>query len=331
MAVVPLVNTVLETVFIGKTSFVYFLGNVAFCGLYIYTLVMAIIDIVACIRSMKIWLLSKEDNKKNRVETRTVVIKLNNCITRYLILLMVSYMITAFNIGVMNTILLCLLIGGSLAVNIAKNIIYKGELVDSVVTALNRTIILLASLFLVFFSQLQTLDILNAFSRMGSAAEAGAFSGAFIGQIFCESVLKPAFYFITWICLLVVNQNINDASFENEGSVKKILIMDGIFLGIYMILLGLSNKYTDLLTYFNMIWRNFSLIAILAFSYISSMNVYSELKDIDYYGNPENTDNVDGSANAHNVENNSENTVKDSPYVNVPDNNNNFYNNDRRY
>jgi len=189
MGVVPLVNTVLETIFIGKTSFVYFLGNVAFCGFYIYTLVKAIIDIIVCIKSMKLWL-SNEDNKKTRIEARTVVITLNNCITRYLVLLMISYMITAFNIGVMNTILLCLLIGGSLAVNIAKNIIYKGELVDSVVTALNRTIILLASLFLVFFSQLQTLDILNAFSRMGNAAEAGAFSGAFIGQIFCESVLK---------------------------------------------------------------------------------------------------------------------------------------------
>ena len=65
MAVVPLVNTILETVFIGKTSFVYFLSNVAFCGLYIYTLVMAIIDIVACIRSMKIWLVKSPRRRRD--------------------------------------------------------------------------------------------------------------------------------------------------------------------------------------------------------------------------------------------------------------------------
>lgn len=293
MTIISSVNCFLEFVNIGRSSFVYTVANVAFSVIYFYVAIRAVIDVIECLKSAKKWLISSKDDKDTRAASQTVVMKANSCVFRYLLLMGFSYMVSSFYMGTMHILAISVLIGCSFAVNITKNILYKGEIVDSVVVAINRQVIMLSAWLLIIFSEIQIFEVINSVLRVFTSLETGTATSVFIGQMFADSILKPIFYFITWICLLVINKNVNNSSFEDEGAVKKIIIMDIVFLVTFMIVIGWTNSYTDFFKYLDMIWQNITLIVILAFTYISSMNVDSELKEIKMFGelNEENSAN----------------------------------------
>ena len=282
MSVIAAVSGVLEFVNIGRAAFGYTAASVAFSVFYFYIIVRIVIDIILCLKNVKKWMISNEDNKENRKAVSSVVVKANACIFRYLTLLTLSYLVSAYKLHKLHFIFVCVIVIGSLAVNIAKNLLYKGELVDSIVIALNRHIILISAIMLVFLSHIQIFDVFYALGRMFTSLETGSANASFGGQLFCNSVLRPVFYFITWICLVVFSQKINSGDFEDESSVRKVIIMNVVYLVLFMVILGWTQRSTDVFAYFDMIWENITLIAIMATTYIASMNVYSEYKDIHY-------------------------------------------------
>ena len=89
----------LEFINIGTLPFSYVLSCVAVSGFYIFVIVKTIIDIIGCIKNIKLWLLSTVDDFDTRTEACVVISRANSCLIRYLLLFMVSFMFASFNIG----------------------------------------------------------------------------------------------------------------------------------------------------------------------------------------------------------------------------------------
>ena len=300
MTAISVANSILEIINMGNTSIVYLAANVVFIVFYIYSLVRMIVDIISFSKRIKKWATCEVDNDDDRIKFRDVLIRANANIFRYLLLVMISYMVSAFNLGGIGILMICLLIGGSLFLNASKYILYKGDLVDSLIVSLNRTIIMIAPLLLIVFAQLQAFDVFYAVIRIFTAMGRETFTSEFLGQFFCESILKPSFYFITWVFLVKLNKQINEKTFDEEISMKKIIITDAVFLGLFVLILGFTSNSTNVLEYFKMIWRNISLIIIVAVTYISSLNIDSELNDTEFVS----TDSDNTEKNENTVENN---------------------------
>lgn len=301
-SLIPAINGALEFVNIGRTSILYSASCVTFSAFYIYSVIRILIDIILSLTKIKLWLLSDEDSKDNRSYTGTIIIRANSAVLRLLFLFMLSYVISAYTFSGFNILVIGLFLAFFLAINFTKNLIYKCELVDTLVVTLNRFLILAVTLFFAFSSNFQILEIFSSLGKTLSVLGTDATS-EFIGQLFCQSVLMPTFYFVTWICLVVFNNKINLDIYYGDKSAKKLAITNTVFLVLFMIMMGWSNRYTDIFKYLQMLWSQAVLIFTVALVYVSSMNTDFECQDVNTYNkclrNSENSsDNSTGNLNS---------------------------------
>lgn len=272
----------IEFVNIGKAPFLYIASCVGFSAFYVYVFVKNVIDIVYCVRHIKLWLLSKEDNYETRTEACVVVYKANVCLVRYLMLFMISFMISAFNVSALGVVILCLLILAVTAAMVLRYTLLKGELVESIVISVSRMMLPLAALILVMYNRVQIIDIFNSFVSVFNAFGISSFSNELKLQMLAENLLKPLFCLITWLSIMILNKKVCDYDTKNRGGAKTLLIMNSVFMIAIIVMLGWSNEYTGVMDYFGIIFNNIVFIIVTVLVYLATKNVDTDLNDIPF-------------------------------------------------
>ena len=281
MNVILSANNLLEFVNIGRNSFLYTASCVVFSVFYFYVAVRILIDIIICLKNIKKWF-SDADDKNLRIVSRVLTFKANSCVSRVLMLFAISYVISAYNFNVISLLGIALLVLCAVAVNIAKGLLYKGELVDTLVVSLNKLVFMIAPLLLLALTRVQIVDAANSGINLLMNLGNDTFSGAFMGQMFADSVMKPIFFFIAWILLTVFNKQVSEGDFNGESSGRALLILGIVFLVAYIVIMGWANQYTDVLKYFELIFGNAVFIATVAAVYLASWGCDSNLNDLPY-------------------------------------------------
>ena len=300
------INNLLEFINIGRLPFRYVASCVLFAVAYIYVFIRILINLICCIKDMKLWLFAKDDNFDTRTDACVVIYRANSCVGKFLFLFASSFMISAFNIGFFSMISLVLLTVGVLAVNVLRYILLKGELVESAVVSLNRTAISLSAFLLVILSGFQILDFLSGLLDVLALFTESSFPNEIKVQVLANNFVKPVFLILSLIFILVINKKISDYDFKTAGITKKLLIMNSVFLVLFMIMIGWSNQLTEAGEYLKIFADNLPIVLITAMVFISSMNCDSELKDIPYFKDPEPEDQGVGEVFAENEASDSE-------------------------
>ena len=281
MNVIMAANNLLEFVNIGRTSFLYTASCVVFSVFYFYVVVRILIDIIICIKNFKKWF-SDSDDKNMRIVSRVLTFKANICVSRFLMLFAISYVISAYSFNLISLLGIAVLVLCAVAVNVAKGLIYKGELVDTFVVSLNKLVFMIAPLLLLVLARVQIVDAVNSGISLLMNLGSDTFSMEFMGQMFADSVLKPFFFFIAWIFLMVFNKQVSEGDFSGESSGRVLLIFGIVFLVAYVVIMGWANQYTDILKYFELIFGNAVFIATVAAVYLASWGCDSNLNDLPY-------------------------------------------------
>jgi hypothetical protein len=149
-----------------------------------------------------------------------------------------------------------------------------------VIKAVNNGIILSSIMLFAFFTtNIQISDIFDGLSL----ALSDSFQGSkFFLQILIQQVLAPIFNLIVILYIFSLNEKINKDEFEGMASVKGFLICNSIFLGIIVIALGFVNRYTNVIDYIDLIYKNIPLVLVTALVFVTGVNDFELPKDRKY-------------------------------------------------
>jgi len=308
MNLMSAVNGLFEIMKIGKKQWLFCLGSVSFSVLYIVAIVKIVIGIVSGFVHLKVWLLSPLDDKDTRTATRNTVYYANTSLWWLLFLCIFSYMFYNYQLRGLPLLGIILFILLNICMNFTKDVLFKSEIEPCAINAINNGIILISMIAFTFLStNLQVGEFFDIFSIFSSNAPTTQTSDTVAFQLLTKNVLIPLFNLIMLCSLISWNAKINSFNFEGKTVARGLLIRNSVFLGIIIVCLGFTNRYTNFTEYVGIISKNMLFILITAVMYITAINQVKLPTDIGYYkqGNTQDT------ATEEQAENNSsENTAE---------------------
>ena len=276
MGAVAAVNNVFEFINLGKKSFTYCACCITFAVMYVITVIKLLITVISGLITIKQWLVSSVDSQTSRKSTKKLVDKASSSLWWFFLLYILSNLMSEFTIPNTSLAVIVALIVFSVLMNLARDILFKGDLFNSLIKALNNGIILSSMFIFTFLStNVQLPDLFKSFGSFFSALnapESTASSGVFLILMLVQQILIPIFNLIMVLSIIRLNAKINNYEFEGKDSVKGILIRNIVFLCIILVGLGYTHRYANMLDYVELIYKNIFFVLMTALIYITALN-----------------------------------------------------------
>ena len=164
---------VLEIFSIRTKPLVYCLFRCGFSVAYFLVLIFAVKSLIKIIKNINYWKDSELDTNIARSAIKLCVTLQNEMFLAFVVLMVVSHMLNSYRLGLWSTLIFSVFVLVNLAINCAILILLKREWLESILSSLSTTLMLVVALLFVFNVRSVDLDI-------------------FIKQIFV--VLKSLFY-----------------------------------------------------------------------------------------------------------------------------------------
>lgn len=270
MPVVPAVNNIFEFIYLGHKPFWYCVSCIAFAVLYICVGVKIIISLVAGFGSMKQWFMSPHDNRESRLALKKTVSSFNTVVGLFFTLYAASFLISRFPVSSSAVVTFWVLAVLDMVVNCMVGLTFTGEILDSVVGAINQGVCLACIVvFIVMSPGVQALDI---FSAMSPLIEILGVAEKYVVQTVCKQVLIPIFYFIFWGSILRFYFDMDYRINDQKTVAKKILIRNIILVVIIMFGIGYSNTYFEMADYLDIVSKHSVFLIVTGILLVVALN-----------------------------------------------------------
>ena len=137
----------------------YCLLRFGFAAAYFFVLAFAIKSLVKIFKSINQWKNSEHDTNISRFAIKACVRSQNEIFWTFIALMVVSHVLNSYRLGLWSTIILSLFVLINLALNCAILLVYKRSWLESVLSPLSTTLVLVVTLLFVFNVRSVDLDI----------------------------------------------------------------------------------------------------------------------------------------------------------------------------
>lgn len=276
------ISLAFQFVYMGTKPFWYCVASILFAALYVIIAIKIIISIIKGLKGIKRWLISNVDDSITRIAAKSTIDFACTNILLLLLLCVASYAIKSFMVcGTLLAIIIALIIT-SVIIKVFKGILFKGELIVNIMSAVNEGMILaMMIMFAVFSTNVQVLEVFKAVKTAFMAATSQDVSGTFVFQLLINQVFVPIINIIMLISFVSLNIKINDYEYRGKDNTNGILIRNAIFIGIILVAVGYVNRYTDVSDYIEIIRQNIVLILFTATTFLIGLNFGKKAPDIE--------------------------------------------------